>query len=82
MDRDSDSFAAIPPPNIACRGIRLSHLSVSYHRCCIISVDPLRIDDKGLIQNSGDMGLLKDTGVQDGHNPVQSFKGLGISDIS
>lgn len=70
MDRDSDSFAATAPSNTAYRGMRLSHLSLSYHRCCIISVDPLRIDDKGLIQNSGVMELLKDTGVRGGHNPV------------
>lgn len=81
MDRDSDSFAAIAPFNIASRGIR-PHLSLSYHRCCIISVDPLHTDDKGLIQNSGGLELLKDTGVQGGHNPVQSFNGLGISAIS
>lgn len=55
MDRDSDSFAAIAPFNIASWGIHLSHLSLSYHRWRIISVDPLRIDDKGLIQNSGGM---------------------------
>lgn len=53
MDRDSDSFAAIAPSNIAYRGMRLSHLSLSYHRCCIISVDPLRIDDKGSSKTLG-----------------------------
>lgn len=81
MDRDSDSFAAIAPSNTASRGMS-PHLSLSYHRCCIISIDPLRVDDKGLIQNSGDLELLKDTGVWGGHNPVQSFNGLGISAIS
>lgn len=59
MDRDSDSFAAIAPFNIAYWGIRLSHLSLSYHRCCIISVDPLRTVDKGLIQNSGGCGIAE-----------------------